>query len=257
MQDFETSTPIHETKIHDEKEHSAAAADERNMPDSVAGFFETLIAALAKSGYSGIRAAQFDDLTELLADYEAQTGEPPGEQAADYIVGRLRDSPDVRNVVGFVRSVTADVLRTGEGFVASAPETPGTAREPPAPEPEPEPDWELLHLAHVEQVAPAQKVWDSVLEVLRSEVARPAFATWLSESRGTAYIEGKFVVGIANHFIAEMLEHRLHPLIERAVRDVTGEVLAVEYVVEYTGYVQGDETCPVCEGAGDVAAAAS
>ena len=249
-----TSPQYMRTKGHEEKE-GHAAADESNMSRDRTGFFETLSATLAQSGYTGIRTAQFDDLSELLAEYEKQTGSPPDERTAEYIVGRLRDSPGVRNVVGFVRSVTSDVLRTGEGFVssvASVPSTPSTAREPPPPEPE-TPDWELLHLAHGKQVAPAQQVWASALENLRPQVSRPAFETWLAESRGEAYIEGKFVVATPNRFIAEMLGHRLHPLVERAVRDVTGEVLSIEYAVE----TQSDETCPVCEGAGDVSAAVS
>ena len=63
----------------------------------------------------------------------------------------------MRNVVGFVRKVTQDVLTTGEGYVEQEePEQPAPPPERPA-EPSPPPDWELLHLAHVEQVSPAQE----------------------------------------------------------------------------------------------------
>ena len=216
------------------------------------GFFDQLAKSLSDFGYSGIRAAQFADLTGFLAEYTNVTGSPPDQRTAEYIVGRLRDSSDVRNIVGFVRSVTEDVLRTGEGYVAYEP--PSTPLSGPPTEHESAvepPDWHLLHLAHVEQVAPAQQTWVSALERLRAEVSRPAFETWLSESRGVAYVEGRFVVGTANRFAAEMLGHRLHPLVERAVRDVTGEVLVIEYAVE----AQGNEECPVCEGAEKVNAA--
>ncbi len=106
---------------------------------------------------------------------------------------------------------------------------------------EPEPDWELLHLAHGKQICPVQDTWDAVLQVLKAEVPRPAFETWLSEASGVAYVEGKSVVGTPKSFTSEMLEHRLHPVIERAVRDVTGEVLAIEYAAE----ARDGETCPV------------
>ena len=175
------------------------------------------------------------------------TGSPPDERTAGYIAGRVSESRGVRNVVGFARRITRDVLTTGEGFVS------GLAREPPpaslpdssrehdfAPEPG---DWNLLHLAHVEQVSPAGEVWASVLEILRSQVPRPAFETWLSGSRGSAYVGGKFVVSAPSRFAAEMLEARLHPPIERAVRDVVGAELTIGYAVT----PRGDEPCPVCQ----------
>ena len=84
-------------------------------------------------------------------------------------------------------------------------------------------------------------------------MSRPAFETWLSESRGVAYVEGTFVVGTPNRFTAEMLDHRLHPVVERAVRDVVGDEPEILYAVE----AQAGEGCPICAGAGDVSSAAS
>ena len=124
-----------------------------------------------------------------------------------------------------------------------------TAPAPPSERlagPSPPPDWSVLHLAHVEQVSPAQDVWDAVLDVLRGQVSRPAFETWLSASSGAAYAEGQFIVGTANSFTAEMLKNRMHPLIERAVRDVVGVDLIIQYAVVP---LEGRGECPVCEGA--------
>ena len=238
----------HEEKIHEEKEDHAAAA---NMSDATSecltGFFDVLVRSLARAGHPGIRAAQFEDLTGLLARYQKLTGSAPDEHTADYIAGRVSDSRGVRNVVGFARRITRDVLTTGEGFVA------GLAREPPpvslpastrehkfAPEP---PDWDLLHLAHVEQVSPVQQVWASVLEVLRSQVPRPAFETWLVGSEGWAFAAGQFVVSTPSQFATEMLEKRLHPLIERAVREVVGADLGIKYTVA----PRDGELCPRCQ----------
>ncbi len=211
---------LHEEKIHEEKEEAAAAA---NMSDSASecltGFFEVLAGSLADVGHGGILAAQFEDLTGLLARYERLTGSPPDERTAGYIAGRVRDSRGVRNVAGF-------------------------AREPP--------DWELLHLAHVEQVSPAGEVWDSVLETLRSQVPGPAFETWLAGSVGWAYVEGRFVVVAPDGFVVEMLRNRMHSPIERALRDVTGR----EFSIGFTVAPRGDEPCPRCE-AGDTRVAAS
>ena len=239
-----TGTLIHEEKSPKDKKHAAAAPSNLTGLDSI-DFFDILAAAFVDSGHPGIRAAQFSDLTSLLADYANLTGSSPDERTANYIVGRVNESRGVRNVVGFARKITQDVLMTGEGFVAKV------AREPPAPlsgapsdhySTEPT-DWNLIHLAHGDQIAPAQEIWDAVLDVMRLQVSRPAFETWLSESRGTAYVEGKFIVGSPSKFVAEMLCVRMHPVIERAVRDITGTVLTIEYAVE----TQGDEGCPLCQ----------
>ena len=241
-------TPLQyiEDKKGEDKEEAAAAA--ANIPpgyETEVSFFSLLVKALGQAGHRGIRPAQFDHLRDLVPKYaEATGGVLPDENTADYIVGRLKASKGVRNISGFVLSITEDVLRTGEGY-----EEPGPVRASPSglheleTEPEPEPNWDLLHLAHLEQTGDAQAVWASVLDILRSQVSRTAFETWLSESNGAAYVEGKFVVGTPNQFIAEMLEHRLHLVIERAVRDVTGAVLAIRYVVA----LPDGQSCLACQ----------
>ena len=232
--------------MHEEKEEAAAAGNMSRSKSDPSDFFELLARSLSEAGYVGIRAAQFSDLSGLAATYEGLTGSPPDELAADYIAGRVSDSSGVRNVVGFARRIAEDVLRTGEGFVSGLP------REPPpafvsgsstghglAPEP---PDWDLLHLAHVEQVLPAGEVWASVLDILRSQVPRPAFETWLAGSEGWAYAGGRFVVGAPDGFVAEMLRNRMHAPIERALRDVSGSELSIDYAVA----PRGDDPCPRC-----------
>ncbi|MDE2686322.1 MAG: hypothetical protein OXI16_02315 [Chloroflexota bacterium] len=247
MSQIMTSPQIHEEKIHEDKEEAVAAGNPSRSEHRPPDFFELLAGSLGEAGHGGIMAAQFSDLRGLAARYEKLTGSPPDERTAGYIAGRVRDSRGVRNVVGFARRITQDVLTTGEGFVT------GLAREPP-PESLPGPsrendfarepsDWDLLHLAHVEQVYPAEEVWASVLEVLRSQVPRPAFETWLAGSRGVAYAGGQFVVSVPSRFAAEMLEARLHPLIQRALRDAVGAELAIQYTVA----PRRDESCPHCQ----------
>ena len=248
-----TSHPIHEEKGTKEKKDHAAAACKGNRSRSVTSFFELLAAALATAGYSGIRAAQFADLSGFLADYTNVTGSPPDQRTAEYIVGRVSESRDVRNIVGFARKITQDVLTTGEGYVAYEPPPPAPPPERPS-EPLPPPDWNTLHLAHIEQDSPSQEIWDSVLDVLRNQVSRPAFETWLSESSGAAYAEGQFIVGTANSFASEMLRNRLHPLIERALRDVTHTDVIIHYAVVP---LEDRGECPICEALEAQQAAAS
>ena len=247
-----TPHPIHEEKEHEEKEDHAAAACEVYLSSSVTGFFDQLAKALADAGYSGIRAAQFADLTDFLAEYTNVTGSPPDQRTADYIVGRVSETPDIRNVAAFVRRLARDVLTTGEGFVAYEPPPPTPPPERPS-EPLPPPDWAVLHLAHVEQDSPSQEIWDAVLDLLRSQVSKLVFETWLTEASGAAYAEGKFVVGSANSFASEMLKNRMHPQIERAVRDVAGVELEIQYSVVP---LEGRGECPICQ-SGEAEAAAS
>ena len=246
-----TSLQYVEEKLGEDNRENNAAAAAIHIEDSMTSFFEQLTATLRDAGYHGIWATQFADLSGLIKDYEGVTGSAPDQRTADYIVGRLRDSKGVRNVAGFVRTLTEDVLRTGEGFVP-ADDFPAPPYSAPPTHPD-ELDWEVLHLAHQEQASPASGVWAKVLESLRTQVARPAFETWLSESRGVAYVGGTFVVGTPNRFAVEMLEQRLHPVIERAVRDAVGEQPEILYTVD----AQVGEGCPICAGAGDRSAAAS
>ena len=235
-----TSPHIHEKKLH-EKNIAAAANSSRSTEQRAISFFDLLAQVLAKAGHPGIRAAQFADLKDFLQNYAKSTGSPPDQRTAEYIVGRVSESKGVRNVVGFVRKVTQDVLTTGEGYVeldslpSPPPERPAELSSPPV--------WELLHLAHGEQVSSAQKIWDAVSERLRGQVSRPAFETWVAEASGAAYAEGKFVVGSANSFASEMLRNRMHPLIVKAVREVAGVELEIEYAV-----VASDDRreCPLC-----------
>ena len=239
--------------IHEEKEDHAAAACEVNLSQMMTGFFDQLSIALADAGYSGIRAAQFADLTGFLAEYTNVTGSPPDQRTADYIVGRVSETVGIRNVAAFVRRLARDVLTTGEGFVAYEPPPPAPPPERPS-EPLPPPDWAVLHLSHVEQVSPSQEIWAAVLELLRSQVSKLVFETWLSEASGAAYAEGKFVVGSANSFASEMVKNRMHPQIEKAVRDVT----QADVVIEYTVVASDDRReCPLCHAVGNQEAVAA
>ena len=80
------------------------------------------------------------------------------------------------------------------------------------------------------------QIWDAALGELQLQVARPAFETWLRDTGGVAHANGEFVVGTANAFVSEMLEHRMYPLIERAIEHVVGAPTTVRFqVVAQTG----------------------
>ena len=241
-----TSPHIHEKKLHEKNIAAAAANSSRSTEQGANSFFELLAKSLADAGHPGIRAAQFADLSGFLAEYTNLTGSPPDQRTAEYIVGRVNETAGIRNVAAFVRRLARDVLTTGEGFVAYEPPQPAPPSERPAG-PSPPPDWNLLHLAHGEQVSSAQKIWAAVSERLLGQVSRPAFETWVAEASGAAYAEGKFVVGSANTFASEMLRNRMHPLIVKAMREVAGVELEIEYAVVAAN---DRRECPLCQ-AGD------
>ena len=58
-----------------------------------------------------------------------------------------------------------------------------------------------------------------------------------------AYVGGRFVVSAPSRFAAEMLEARLHPLIEHTMRDAVGADLAILYTVAPSD----GELCPHCQ----------
>ena len=246
-----TSPPIHEKKLHEKNIAAAAANSSRSAEQGANSFFDQLAQSLADAGHPGIRAAQFADFSEFLADYTNLTGSPPDQRTAEYIVGRVSESAGIRNVAAFVRRLVRDVLTTGEGFVEQ--EEPAPPPDRPAGPSQP-PDWELLHLAHGEQVSPAQEIWAVVSERLRGQVSRMVFETWVAEASGAAYVEGKFVVGSANSFASEMLKNRMHPQIEKAVLDVTRKDLIIQYAVVP---LEGRQGCPLCQAGGNQEAVAA
>ncbi len=87
------------------------------------------------------------------------------------------------------------------------------------------------------------QIWDAALGELQLQVARPAFETWLRDTDGVAHRDGEFIVGTANAFVSEMLEHRMYPLIERAIEHVIGEPTAVRFqVVTQSGAPDGGQS---------------
>ena len=95
------------------------------------------------------------------------------------------------------------------------------------------------------------QIWDAALGELQLQVARPAFETWFRRTDGMAHRDGEFVVGTENAFVSEMLEHRMYPLIERAIEHVIGEPTAVRFqVVTQAGTSnaeQSDSSGPAAE----------
>jgi hypothetical protein len=73
-------------------------------------------------------------------------------------------------------------------------------------------------------------VWREVLGELQLEMTRTAFDTWLRDSRLVEFADGRCIVEVRNGYARDWLQHRLLPVVERALESVVGRAVAVEFV---------------------------
>ena len=59
-----------------------------------------------------------------------------------------------------------------------------------------------------------------------------AFATWLKDTVGLAFVEGKLVVGVPNVFTSEWLEQRAYQLVQRTTSKVAGRPMDVVFRIQ-------------------------
>ena len=81
----------------------------------------------------------------------------------------------------------------------------------------------------------AQQAWEAVLGQLQLQVTRPSYETWLSGTVGLSYLDGEFVVGTPNPFVAEMLEQRMYSLISQALEGVVDDTVELRFQVQSHG----------------------
>jgi hypothetical protein len=116
----------------------------------------------------------------------------------------------------------------GPAPTGSGPAGTGTAgNEWPADAPLP--DWLAARCRPPE---PHQKLWRETLALVRLQMTRAAFETWLSRSRALEQTGDTLTVGVPDRYALEMLEQRLAPIVLRSLHDVPGgEQLRLEYRV--------------------------
>ena len=78
----------------------------------------------------------------------------------------------------------------------------------------------------------ARDSWNAVLGELQLEVTRPSYETWLKDTVGLSRNGHEFVVGVANPFVAEMLEGRMYSTITRALQRVVGSGTEVHFTID-------------------------
>ena len=77
----------------------------------------------------------------------------------------------------------------------------------------------------------AQRVWGEVLEKLRLQVPRPSFETWLKDTVGHTVTDSEMMVLAPTQNTAEWLERRMYQSVFRAVEQVLGRPVEVQFLL--------------------------
>ena len=77
-----------------------------------------------------------------------------------------------------------------------------------------------------------ERLWTSVLEAVRGRVKREQFETWFKRTALRSISGGEAVVAVPNAFFREWLGRFYRAEIENALRELTGEALALQVVVD-------------------------
>jgi chromosomal replication initiator protein len=85
-----------------------------------------------------------------------------------------------------------------------------------------------------EKKSPLAAEWEAALDDLRLQMTQATFDTWLKSSELVGCEDDTFVVGVANTYARDWLEHRLLPVITRTLARRAGHPVDVEFVVAET-----------------------
>lgn len=70
-------------------------------------------------------------------------------------------------------------------------------------------------------------VWEQVLNIMKKEVIKPIFDTWIKSTIPLSMTETTFEIGTPKQFIKDWLERRYRPMIEQTVQFVTKKPLEI------------------------------
>jgi hypothetical protein len=91
-------------------------------------------------------------------------------------------------------------------------------------EPEPEPVVSTADAASLQ-------IWGASYNQLELQLDRASFDTWLRASVLLSVEDGVFVVGVANKYAQDMLQHRLYRNVRRVLSDVRGKTTEIRFEV--------------------------
>ena len=85
--------------------------------------------------------------------------------------------------------------------------------------------------AAADEVSLGDGLWSATLATLRGQMSRATFDSWLRDTRARVGQDGILIVEVRNQYAQEWLTHRLALAVSQAVQQVTGQPLAIEFVV--------------------------
>ncbi len=88
-------------------------------------------------------------------------------------------------------------------------------------------------------------IWEAVLGRLELQVSKPSFATWLRDTSGVSYDDGRMVVETASPFAARWLEQRMSALVEATLSQIAGRPSTVRFRV--AGAPPGPDPAPTAK----------
>ncbi|MBI2854034.1 MAG: chromosomal replication initiator protein DnaA [Chloroflexi bacterium] len=77
----------------------------------------------------------------------------------------------------------------------------------------------------------AQEIWETALGQLEVQVTRSVYDTWLKSTTGISFEGESLAVGVPTPFVAESLETRFYSLVKKAVVNVVGRDVSLEFHV--------------------------
>jgi len=76
-----------------------------------------------------------------------------------------------------------------------------------------------------------QEIWEAALGELQLQVNKSNYQTWFSGSKGLTFQGDRFVIGVANSFVAEYLNKNQRSLIEKSLIGLTGRNISAVFRV--------------------------
>jgi len=77
----------------------------------------------------------------------------------------------------------------------------------------------------------AKQIWEAALGRLQMEISQPSFETWLRDTVGISVDETIFTIGVPTPFVAEWLERRMYPFLQKTVREIAATDLDLQFKV--------------------------
>ncbi len=78
----------------------------------------------------------------------------------------------------------------------------------------------------------AKEIWEAVLGELQLQLSKHNYETWLKDTSGLSYENGRFEVGVPSPFKMEWLEKRLGSTIQKTLISIVGDKVEVEFRID-------------------------